>query len=46
MRAPPAKYNLAPHERRCSYGLICPIVACGTYYMVGAPGAATVSVAV
>ena len=23
------------HELRCSYGLICPIAACGTYYTAG-----------
>ena len=34
------------HERRCLDGLICLIAACGTFYTVGAPGAATVSVAV
>ena len=35
MRASPAKYNLARHERCCSYGLICPIAAFGTFYTAG-----------
>ena len=35
MRASPAKYNLARHERYCSYWLICPVAVCGTFYTAG-----------